>query len=492
MRHVRTSLAIVGGCAAAWLTLAQISSTPWAARAGGGQAPRNELSAKVDEMFRQWHSPDSPGAAVLVMNGGEVVHARGYGMANLEHGIPNRPTTVFDIASVSKQFGAMAIALLEADRQLSLDDDVRKHIPELPDFGHRITLRHLIHHTSGIRDWPGTLAIGGWDFQDVISFDQILRMAYHQRDLNFKPGDVHAYSNTGYNVLAEVVKRVSGKSFRAFCGERIFQPLGMRQTHFHDDHTEVVPGRADSYRPGPDGRFHHVVSNLTALGSSSLFTTVEDLAKWIGNFESDSPIVGGRAVADRLHERGVLNSGERISYAFGQGIGEYRGLRVVNHTGGWAGYRSIVERFPDQRFAVVILANAGNMNPSALARQIAALYLADQLKPAAPEAPGGRGAAPPAAAPAAWQPQATELQAYTGEYRSVELETSYHLEVRGSELVARHFRTGERRLRPIEKDRFQAPGFGDVRFVRGPSGSIEGFTANSDRIRQLRFDRVTR
>jgi CubicO group peptidase (beta-lactamase class C family) len=264
----------------------------------------------------------------------------------------------------------------------------------------------------------------------------------------------------------------------------------MRQTHFHDDHTEVVPGRAESYRPGPDGRFHHVVSNLTALGSSSLFTTIEDLAKWIGNFESSSPVVGGRAVVDRLHERGVLNSGERIAYAFGQGIGEYRGLRLVNHTGGWAGYRSIVERFPDQRFAVVIVANAANLNAGPLARQIADLYLEDQFKPAAAASAGrGRGGV---SAAAAWKPSAADLQAYTGEYRSAELLTSYVFVVEGNELVARHFRTGDRRLRPIAADRFQAPGFGEIRFSRRADGSIDGFTANSDRIRLLRFDRVTR
>ena len=474
---------------------ALVMTAPWSADRGLAQDdPAASLSQQVDELFKQWTSPESPGAAVLVMHRGQIVHAKGYGMANLEHRIAIKTDTVFDIASVSKQFGAMAVALLEADGKLSLNDDVRRHLPELPELGHTITIRHLVHHMSGIRDWPGTLSIGGWDYQDVISFDQILRMAFHQRDLNFKPGDAYAYSNTGYNLLAEVVKRVSGKSFRAFCDERIFEPLGMRQTHFHDDHTEVVPGRAESYRPGADGRFHHVVSSLTALGSSSLFTTIEDLAKWIGNFESSSPVVGGRAVVDRLHERGVLNSGERISYAFGQGIGEYRGLRVVNHTGGWAGYRSIVERFPDQRFAVVILANAANMNPSTLARQIADVYLAEHLKPVPKSAQGpsvtaaGRGAAPPAS----WQPDAAELQAYAGEYRSLELQTSYVLEVRAGELVARHFRTGERRLRPVEKDRFQAPAFGEMRFLRRADGTIEGFTANGDRIRQLRFDRVGR
>ena len=454
--------------------------------AGQAATSSTELSRKVDDLFKQWHSPDSPGAAVLVVRDGRIEHAKGYGMANLEHGVPIRPDTVFDIASVSKQFAAMAIALLEADGKISLDDDVKRHLPELPDFAHRITLRHLVHHTSGIRDWPGTMSIGGWSYEDVMSFGQILRMAFHQRELNFTPGDAYAYSNTGYNLLAEIVARTSGKSFRQFCDERIFQPLRMTRTHFHDDHGEIVVNRAESYRPPLDGRHRHAVSNLTALGSSSLFTTIEDLAKWIDNFHSAKPMVGNPALVARLHERGRLNSGEQITYAFGQGIGEFRGLRVVNHTGGWAGYRSVLERFPNERFGVVILANTATMNPPALARQIAALYLADRLGPVP-----GPSATSPAFAPGsgAWRPSAADLKAYAGEYRSAELLTSYLVEVRGEELVARHFRTGEFRLRPVERDRFQGQPFGDVRFVRDAGGRLTAFTANSDRVRGLRFDR---
>jgi CubicO group peptidase (beta-lactamase class C family) len=457
---------------------------PAQARPGAG------LSGQVDELFKQWQATDSPGAAVLVIQDGRVVHLRGYGMANLEHGVPNRPDTVFDIASVSKQFGAMAIALLEADRRLSLDDDVRKYISEVPDFGSRITLRHLVHHTSGIRDWPGTLALGGWNFEDVISFEQILRMAFHQRALNFTPGEAYVYSNTGYNLLAEVVTRVGGKPFRQFCEERIFKPLGMTRTHFHNDHTEVVVNRAESYRPGAGGRFRHAVSNLTALGSSSLFTTIEDLAKWIENLHAASPVVGGRAVVDRVHERGRLNSGATIAYAFGQSIGEYRGLRNVAHTGSWAGYRSVLQRFPDQRFAVVILANTAAMNPTQIAQQIAELYLADRLGAVTAAAPPAAPVAQPGTKP--WQPTAADLKPFAGEYRSEELQTSYALEVREGRLVARHFRTGDFVFRPTQEDRFDAPAFGQVLFLRGAGGAIEGFTATGDRVRNLRFDRVRR
>jgi CubicO group peptidase (beta-lactamase class C family) len=473
--------------------LAQRPAPPNPSPATGEPRTASEQSKKVDELFRRWHAPDSPGAAVLVIHDGRIVHAKGYGMANLEHGVPIRPDTVFDIASVSKQFAAMAVALLEADGRISLDDDVRRHVREVPDFGRTITLRHLVHHTSGIRDWPGTLSMAGWNFQDVVSFNQILRMAYHQRELNFEPGDQHSYSNTGYNLLAEVVARVSGKSFREFCDERIFRPLAMADTHFQDDHTEVVTNSAHPYRPGGDGRVRHVVSSLTALGSSSLFTTVNDLAKWIDNYHSQTPKVGTRAIIARLHERGRLNSGASIAYAFGQSLGEYRGLQTVSHTGSWAGYRSVLERFPDQRFAVAILANTADMNPFQLARQIDDIYLADRFTQPASAAPAAAAQAGRGGAPAGtWRPSAAELQSYAGEYRSGELLTSYELVVRDGQLIARHFRTGDHVLNPVESDRFQAGVFGDVRFVRGAGNAVASFTANSERVRRFRFERVAR
>ncbi|MHB1193027.1 MAG: serine hydrolase domain-containing protein [Longimicrobiales bacterium] len=449
----------------------------------GNPPSEDSLPAAVDRIFERWHRPDSPGAAVLVLRGGEVVHAAGYGMADLEHGIPIRTTSVFDIASVSKQFGAMAVALLEAEGRLSLDDGVRKYIPELPDFGHPLTIRHLVHHTSGIRDWPATLGIAGWDYQDVISFQQILRMAFGQEELNFVPGTEHAYSNTGYNLLAEIVARVSGVSYREFCQERIFGPLEMTHTHVHDDHTEIVPDRAHSYRPAPGGEYHLVWNSLTALGSSSIFTTVEDLARWVGNFEN--PTVGGPGVILRMQERGVLTGGDTIPYAWGQSLGRYRGLETWSHGGSWAGYRTTLVRFPEQRFAVVILGNTTEMNPALLANRIADLYLADVFTEAAPTP-----LEPPHTPATTWRPSPTELEEYVGEYESEELLTSWRFEVREGALVARHFRTGEVRLRPLEPDRFQGGAFGEVLFLRDAAGRVTAFTANQTRVRGLRFVRA--
>ena len=366
--------------------------------------PADSLTARVDALFEPWNRPGSPGAAVAVVRQGEAIYKRGYGMANLDYDIPITPATVFDIASVSKQFCAFAIAMLAEQGTLSLDDDVRKHIPELPDFGLTITIRHLVHHTSGLRDWPGTLAMGGWRLEDVISFEQILTMARHQKTLNFEPGAEYSYSNTGYNLLAEVVARVTGQSFRAWTDAHLFKPLGMSHTHFHDDHEEVVKNRAYAYSSSGDG-FRRVGNGLMALGSSSLFTSVDDLVKWVQNFRDKR--VGGEAVTAQVHQQGVLNDGETISYAFGQSVRTYRGLKIVTHSGSWAGFRTVLTRFPEQDFALIILSNVGNFNPSAKARQVAEIYLGDVME--------AEETAPPPPEPVAIDPAV--LDDYLGLYR---------------------------------------------------------------------------
>jgi len=341
--------------------------------------------AQIDALFAEWDHPDTPGGALAVLQGGEVVYRRGYGMADLDYDRPITPATVFDIASVSKQFGAFAIALLVDQGKIALDDDVRRYVPDVPDFGPTITIRHLVHHTSGLRDWPGTLALAGWSMEDVISFAQILRMVRHQQALNFTPGDEYLYSNTGYNVLARVVEKVTGQSFRAWTDAHIFAPLGMVHTHFHDDHEEVVENRAESYARTGD-TFKRLANDLTALGSSSLYTTIDDLARWVQHFRR--PRLGGAKVMDLMHRQGVLNNGDTISYAFGNSIGTYRGVKTVAHSGSWAGFRTYLVRFPDQDFAVIVLGNVNTANPTRKAEQVAELYLGDRMTPeTAPTSP---------------------------------------------------------------------------------------------------------
>ena len=335
------------------------------------------LADKVDRLFAEWDKPDSPGAAVVVLKNGKVVHQQGYGMANLEYGVPITSTTIFDVASVSKQFTAMAIAILAKQEKISLDDDIRKYMPDIPDFGKTITIRHLLHHTSGLRSWGFLMQLEGLEWDDRLSYAHTLQLARNQKELNFEPGEEYSYSNTGYTLLAEIVARVTGQSFREWTTTNIFKPLGMTGTHFHDDHTEIVKNRASSYTPDKKGGFRNVVSNLTVVGSSSLFSTVEDMSKWIKNFDEGQ--VGGTAVLDQMFETGVLNNGKKLNYAFGLVMGEYRGIKTVHHSGGWAGFNSHIVLFPKQKFNVAVLSNLSTMKPVSLANQIADIYLSENL-----------------------------------------------------------------------------------------------------------------
>jgi CubicO group peptidase (beta-lactamase class C family) len=340
------------------------------------------MSGRVDQLFAPWDVPGSPGAALAIARDGEIVYEQGYGLAQLEYEVPMTPTTVFHVASVSKQFTAFAVAMLADGGKLSLDDDIRTHLPEVPDFGDTITIRHLIHHTSGLRDQWVLLAMAGWRLDDVITRDQIMRLVRRQRELNFKPGAEYLYCNTGYTLLAEIVERVTGQSFAEWTAENIFQPLEMKNTHFHDDHQLVVPNRAYSYARRGDG-YRKAVLSYANVGATSLFTTVRDLVKWEENLSNGK--VGGPAVIEAMHTRGILNDGDTLSYAFGLGIGEYRGLRTVGHSGGDAGFRSYVVRFPEEDFAVVVLSNLGDFSPSSMARRVADVYLADRLEDEEPE-----------------------------------------------------------------------------------------------------------
>jgi CubicO group peptidase (beta-lactamase class C family) len=341
------------------------------------EANEQVLGPQIDALFAEHNSWDRPGLAIAVVKDGQLLYARGYGCANLEYDIPITPSTIFHVASVSKQFTCFAVVLLAEEGKLSLDDDVRKHVPEVPDFGKTITLRHLMNHTSGVRDQWTLLAIAGWRLDDVITRDHILKMMRRQHDLNFTPGAEYSYSNMGYTLLAEVVANVSGQSFREFTSERIFKPLGMTHTHFHDSHEEIVPNRAYSYEKDGD-HFHNAVLSYANVGATSLFTTVEDLSRWLTNL--DTGAVGGSHLLTEMHTPGVLNDGKKIDYALGLTIGTYRGQKIVGHSGSDAGYRTHVVRFPQEKLGIVVLSNLGSVNATQAAFGIADVVLADKLE----------------------------------------------------------------------------------------------------------------
>ena len=366
-----------------WSTLAMIIATI----SGNGIAQTTvgpQQTQGIDRIFEKWNRPGSPGCAVAVMQNGQIIYKHGYGMADLEHGARITPSTPFHVASVSKQFTAAAIVLLAQAGKVSVDDDVRKYIPELPDYDWHITLRNLLHHTSGLRDQWDLLDLAGWRYSlDLITNQDVLDVVTRQKELNFPPGDRFLYSNTGFTLLGEIVKRVSGKSLREFTSERIFGPLGMSRTHFRDDHAELIKGEAYGYAPAQKSGWRLSGTNFSTVGATSLFTTVEDLSRWDENFYQ--PRVGGPHFREQMLHRDKLNNGQLWNYAFGLILGSYRGLPTVEHAGEDAGYRAILIRFPDQHFSIACLCNAGpDASPGLLAREVADRFLANQYRESPP------------------------------------------------------------------------------------------------------------
>jgi len=362
------------------LAIAIIAIAPLArAQEAEQSAQPVSITAHVDKIFERWDKRDSPGCALGVYREGYVIYKRGYGMANLDHDVRITPSTVFNIASVSKQFTAATIALLAQEGKLSLDDEVRKYIPELPDFGTPITLRHLIHHTSGLRSQTALLDLAGWRIGlDHVTEEDVLGLLFRQTELNVRPGEKYEYSNTNYMLLAQIVKRVSGQSFREFTGAQIFEPLDMKNSFFCDDRAAVVKNQAYAYVPTKGDRFRLGMPTSDTVGHTGLLTTVEDLARWDQNFYDGR--VGGSALIEQLHQPGKLNDGTvLVDDAFGRIIATYRGLPIVEHGGSQAGYRAHLIRFPEQRFSVACLCNTTTY-PGELARRVADIYLAKELK----------------------------------------------------------------------------------------------------------------
>jgi CubicO group peptidase (beta-lactamase class C family) len=339
---------------------------------------------QIDALFAPWNRPGMPGAVVGVIRDGKVLFTKRYGMADIERGVPMTPATEFFIGSMSKQFTAFAIHLLAQDGKLSLDDDVRTWLPEVPDFGKKITIRHLLHHTSGLRDYFDLMFMAGLRPGDVIDQDMALALIKRQRALNFEPGQEWAYSNTGYLLLALIVQRVSGKPLPEFARERIFEPLGMKHTLFQHDYRTLVPGRALSYEPADTGGYQYAAVNVATVGDGGVLTTVGDLALWDRNFYDGR--VGGMDVVRQMQATGVLNDGKPIEYASGLLVLTYRGLRLVEHSGMIRGYGNQLWRFPDQHLSVMVFANTSDIDTFQTVRRIADMVL-DGVPGAAPAAP---------------------------------------------------------------------------------------------------------
>jgi CubicO group peptidase (beta-lactamase class C family) len=453
---------------------------------------QDAYGAQVDSLFAEYATPGSPGCAVGVIREGAPAWIRGYGNGNLDHGIPLDGRSVFYLASVSKQFTAAAIVLAEAAGYLSLDDDLTRWVPELASHDAPITLRQLVHHTSGLRDYLTLIPLSGRRADDHWTDEALLGLIGRQRALNFAPGSEYLYSNTGYVLLAEVIRRATGRSLRQYADERIFQPLGMRDTHFHDDATQVVPRRVLGHARSATGwRLSHWFA-FDKVGDGGLYSTLEDLARWDANFYTGQ--VGGAGFLARMHERGVLNSGDSIGYAAGLQLGRYRGMRTVEHGGSLAGFRTNILRVPDERFSAIVLCNTTSANASQLSRRIAEIYLGPRMEPAAAAAAPAAGAADAAAvAPlpgsraAAFA--AVRLADYVGDYHSDELEATYRLELDGGQLIIRRGAAERLPLRMAETGELGSSGTLRLRFTR-ENDVVTGFVLDAGRVRGLAFARI--
>ena len=434
--------------------------------AGAGSAQSQPLDrAAIDAVFADYDKPGVPGCMLGVMRAGEVVYARGYGRASLEHDISFTTRTVFDIGSTSKQIVATAIVLLAQDGALALDDDVRKHLPEMPDYGTPITIRHLLTHTSGLRDYITLMSLGGWQMEDVTTPAQALDVVRRQKGLDFTPDTEFAYSNSGFFLASVIVERASGKPLGTFARERIFLPLGMTSTRYMDDHAAVVPGRATGYEPADGGSFRVSLSNWEQLGDGAVQTSIDDLASWDANFYA--PTLGGRSLIDALTTVHRLKTGVPTTYGLGLFVDEHRGLPTVRHGGSWAGYRAELLRFPVERTSIAVLCNRGDANPEARADKVAHLVLKDRfLKPAPAEAE--------APAPA----DTKALAKFAGVYWSDERMQALRLRAGEQGLAVV---TG-RELQPLAdtgEGTYGVPLFGlRLRFVDGPRRSVERLGRN--------------
>jgi len=345
-----------------------------------GQSLTSSENAKIDEVFSDYAKPDSAGCSLGVYRNGSIAYAHGYGMASLELGVPITPQTVFDIGSTSKQFTAFSILLLQQQGKLSVDDDIRKFMPEIPDYGHRITLHHLMTHTSGMRDYAGLFDLAGIPEQNLTNDQDAVDLIVRQKALNFNPGDEWDYSNTGFFLLSQVVKRVTGKTLRDFEQENVFTPLGMTSTQIFNDHTLIIPHRATGYSYDRERKAFGVeMSNFEQTGDGSIQTTVEDLQKWDENFYNAK--VGGPDLIKQMQVVGKLNSGEEHAYAAGLEITKYRGQPVVRHGGAWAGYRAELLRFPQQHTSIAVLCNVAQSVPETRANRVADVVLSGALGP---------------------------------------------------------------------------------------------------------------
>ncbi len=442
-------------------------------------------SQQVDQIFSAYDDT-TPGCAVAIDRNNEYLHLAGYGIADLEQGVPIQPESVFYAASVSKQFVAMSALILEQQGKLALDQPIRDYLTELPVYADRVTTRDLLSHTGGIRDYFNLFALGGRLEGLVITEDKIMDVLAMQEGLSFEPGEKYAYSNSAYFLVSQIVKATDGRNLNDFAQEHIFVPLDLSNSRFQHNHRGLIPGKAHGYEPIDAGGYLLSDSRLDVVGSGGMYTTVINLTKWARNFRNNK-LLGGSATVKAMETPGELNSGEKTDYGLGIKVAPYGGLKTHAHGGSLAGYRNYLMHFPDQKFSIAILCNDQNSNPGEFANAIAEIYLADEFI-AERKADEDRHipSKEPAKSP---QTSMTDLAKYQGEYFGKEVDGYLTIEA-VEDSLAMDFRTELVRVTEVANDQFRSDEYGfDLVFSRDEGDDIVGFTFNGSRAAGIFFRR---
>lgn len=457
--------------------------------ASGQSYPQTELTDQVDELFSQWDQENAPGATIGIYQDGEIVYTQGYGTANLDHNIPLAPGSVLRIGSISKQFMAMCVAILVEQGKLSLDNDIRMYLPEMPDYEKPVTIRHLLHHTSGIREYLALVSLAGKPEGGVFGYTakELVEMLSRQKALNFEPGSQFSYTNSGYFLLAEIVTRVSGMKASAFALHNVFEPLGMTSTQFYDDRNAIIPNRAFGYSPKSGGGYSLDILRSDVIGDLGVITTVEDFLKWDQNFYENRLGARTEDLINTMFTRGRTNDGEELDYALGVTFGSYRGLNTMGHGGSAVGYRAEFLQFPDQRFSVVILSNVSSFQPGMMAQKVADLYLIDQFTE--PSTTNDTQQARSEISEPHEQPK-LDLRDFVGEFYSDELDVFYSLMLKEDGLYL-DLRGSASELVPHSEDHVNW-GRRELIFSRDEDDDVSGFRINVGEIQGLEFVRLVK
>lgn len=448
------------------------------------QVSDNKLS-QIDNVFSSWNTPGHPGGTVGIMKDGQLIYCKSYGLASLEFLVPNTNSTRYNIASVSKQFTAYAILLLEHEGKLSTADDIHTYLPWLPDFGKEITIEHMIHHTSGMRSLHSMLQLAGWRGDDLRSNEDLVRFMMNQQELNFEPGSEYMYCNTGYILLSELIEEVTGCDFAVWMKANVFDPMGMYSTYVEDQYNRVVTQNATSYSGNDSDGFVRSVDYWGYVGSGNIHSSVEDLLKWNINFYN--PPAKLKDVFKKMEVREILNNGDTIRYAYGVNVDKYKGNKRISHSGSIGGYRAFAETFPDEKLSIVILTNFSSSSPSGRANKVADIILPKIETVESERLVGGQRSEKEIE----YKPGKKELKSLAGEYFSPELKTSYFITYKDNKLRAYHNRHGYIELEAKGRNKFGGSKsfFRDIDVIRKKDGAVKGIRVTNSRVRKLWFEK---